>query len=329
MCAETLSEMGEWGLLELLRPMLARHTQGLPLGTGDDVAITRHDHPQRLAWTIDSMVEGTHFRWWKDPLATAQALGHKLVAVNASDLASKGARPLFGLISLGVPAGESTARIRDFYAGVDEAFQVFGGRLIGGDTVRSPQWSITLALVGAVANDAAIAARSNAKPGQHVYVTAPTGDSAAGLAILEGGLTAAEPHRTALVNAHLRPAVSIDRGVELARRFADVAMIDVSDGIANECHQIAKASAVAIELHSVPCSAALMSACAENRPQAEQFALHGGEDYCLLFCTSERIDEPFVFPIGSVREGTGVTLRRADGSCEPLVPRGFSHFKSS
>ncbi|MEO8377811.1 MAG: thiamine-phosphate kinase [Candidatus Sumerlaeota bacterium] len=342
MSDEKLKDVGELGLLALLRPMLERHTAGMPLGTGDDVAMTAHEGRQRLAWTIDTMIEGTHFRWWNDPLATAASLGYKLVAVNASDLASKGAAPFFGLISIGVPAGESTERIRDFYQGVDEGFAKLGGRLIGGDTVRAPQWCVTLALVGEVAADLTIAARSNAKPGQGVYVTRATGDSAAGLAILEGTLSAPEPARSTLINAHLRPQLSASRGIELVRKHPGLAMIDVSDGIVNDCGQIARSSSTCIDVYTsgmdngewktgrkpIPISDALLEACDGDRAKAEKFALYGGEDYCLLFCTPQPVDEnDSCFQIGEVVAGSGVRLVSPDGTHKAPQMQGFSHFQ--
>ncbi|MCC6547901.1 thiamine-phosphate kinase [Candidatus Sumerlaeota bacterium] len=329
MSDETLSTVGELGLLELLKPLLQRHTAGLPLGTGDDVAVTAHDGAQRLAWTIDSMVEGTHFRWWNDPLATPEALGYKLVATNASDLASKAARPLFALVSLGVPAGESARRIHRFYDGIDQAFSKFGGRLIGGDTVRAPQWSLTLALVGEVAADAPIAARDRARPEQTVYITGPVGDSAAGLAILEGRLSVREPERSELVNAHLRPAVDVARGIELVQRHRDIAMMDVSDGVVNDCGQLARASGVCIDIYTnkLPLSGALLSACAGDRARAEHFALHGGEDYRLLFSTAlAAASDPPGFPIGKVGSGGGVAVVDPHGVKRPANDAGFSHF---
>ena len=112
-----LSDKGEAGLLAALQPILRRHTAGLPLATGDDVAITEPETADvRLVWTTDTMVEGTHFRFW--PQNTGRMLGRKLVESNLSDLASKGARPKHALLSFGAPAETSLDLATAFFEGV-------------------------------------------------------------------------------------------------------------------------------------------------------------------------------------------------------------------
>lgn len=341
MSGRRLADVGELGLLAALMPMLERHTAGLPLGTGDDVAVTPPE-ARRLVWTVDAMVEGTHFRWWNDARATPQALGRKLVLSNVSDLASKGARPRYGLLSLGVPPDTPLERLEGFYAGLDAALTEHGARLIGGDTVRAPQWCLTLALVGTLADGAAIAGRHRARPGQTIFATGWPGESSAGFAVLEEGLAVAEPHRARLLARHLEPTAWPLLGEALALRCPDLAMMDISDGVAIDGWRMAQRSGVAFHLNpaAFPISPALQAAAEASRKDASEFFLHGGEDYELLFCTVKPADEVAdlarragfadpVTPIGRVAEGAGLWLEDAAGAVTPLTPRGFAHFDAT
>ncbi|CAN5381245.1 thiamine-phosphate kinase [soil metagenome] len=333
-----IKSIGEAGLLAELLPLLRRHTENMPLGTGDDVAVTEAQPGGRLVWTIDTMVEGTHFRWWNHPLVTGRALGGKLVTSNVSDLASKGANPLFALVSLGVPKDASVATINDFYAGMDEALLNYGARLIGGDTVRAPQWCLTLALVGTIAVDYPLAARANARVGMKVYVTGSTGDSAAGLDILEGKLTTEGPHVEHLLRAHLSPEVSVQRGQEIiAACGRRCAMIDTSDGLVHDAGEIARASGVCIYLDSeaIMPSMQLRAAVKDKQSVWGPMTLNGGEDYRLLFCAEELPQDVKarlrVHQIGEVWPGSGVMIRYWNQGentefVAPAKDTGFQHF---
>lgn len=331
----TLKDIGEFGLIDLLQPILRRHTVGQPLATGDDVAITNAPNADRLAWTMDSMIEGVHFRWYDHPLATAEALGEKLVASNASDLASKGCRPLYALMSLGAPTTALVSRVESFFAGIDKTLDFYGIRLIGGDTVRAPQWTLSLALIGTLEAGVNIAARHRATPGQCLYVTGWPGEAAAGLEILEGRLRMDEPYNSRLVERAVRPRARLEAGINLARCIDDLAMIDVSDGVAKDAAQIAARSATALilERESFPISEALAAARGVDASPADLF-LYGGEDYELLFTTAtpperiaelaKRIDIP-ITRIGRVEAGSGVWLE-SEGERKKINRAGFEHF---
>jgi thiamine-monophosphate kinase len=316
-------------MLELLGPMLRRHTAGLPLGTGDDVAITG----DRLVWTIDSMIEGTHFRWYDDPLCTPEAIATKLVASNVSDLCSKGATPLYALLSFGVPADTPVERIRRFYAGLDASLLLHGARLLGGDTVGAPQWCLTLTVVGFLPPGLHIAARSGARPGMAVYTTGWPGESGAGFELLNRPEVKLDPAvRAQLVARHLAPTVDPALARRLVESLAPLAMIDLSDGLAKDCGELARASDVGLVIESIPCSDPLRTAAQARGKSAEQYALFGGEDYELLFCTAAPEEAVraaaapgLIHRIGRVVEGAGVQLER-DGMCEPLTGGGFDHY---
>lgn len=337
--ADTISQLGERGLLRALEPILRAHTEGLPLGTGDDVAITEGSGDRRLVWTIDTMIEGTHFRWWKHPLCTPAAVATKLVASNISDLASKGARPLYALISLGVPGTASTTAIAEFYAGIDEALRSYNVRLIGGDTVSAPQWCLTITAIGDIARDATIAARHRVKPGQNLYITGAPGESGAGFELLERGIEIEEPHGSRLIGRCLSPTARPLIGAALVARFHDLAMIDLSDGLGQDAARLSVAgnACVVIEENRLPFTRALIAAAEKLRVPSVDFALYGGEDYELCFCTMA--DEFMVYDalrdcgdstrvtrIGRVEKGSGLYLERPNSERVEIHPKGFEHF---
>ncbi len=330
---DTLHELGEDGFLELFRPIFQRHTRDLILGTGDDVAVTPPEAPnQRLVWTIDSMIEGTHFRFWPN-LEDAAWLGHKLAACNLSDLASKGACPTYALLSLGVPGNASVNQLRSFYAGLDAQLSEHGAALIGGDTVRAPQWSLTLTLVGTLEDTLPVAARDRATPGQNLYVTGWPGESSAGFRLLESGENTSHP----LVEAHIRPEPRVAEGQTLVRAFQDLAMIDISDGVTRDARRLVEESNVRIVLDETgfPLSPRLVEECAARGWNASELFLHGGEDYELLFATAADLETVTralantpVACIGHVESGTGLAIRRQNGEEMDLTPKGFEHFDS-
>lgn len=326
-------------MLAALHGMLVRHTAGLPLGTGDDVAVTNPNNA-RLVWTIDSMVEGTHFRWWDDLREQPEALGWKLVESNLSDLASKGATPRFALLSFGVPASAPLELIEGFYRGLDARLTLAECQLIGGDTVRAPQWTLTLTVVGELPPGAAIAARSGAKPGSSLYVTGWPGESGAGFRLLEGARLEDVECDARLVARHLLPVARLATGAVLVGKFSDLAMLDVSDGIAKDAGEIARASGVSIIIDRarLPISQDLELAAAALAVAPVDLALYGGEDYELLFATSASLEEVTtavreadpglaVHRIGHVEAGSSeVFLEGQDGERIRLATEGFRHF---
>ncbi len=333
-----LRDVGEAGLLRELAPLLERHTEGLPLPTGDDVAVTPPAGPLvRQAWTIDTMIEGTHFRWW--PSQTPHALGRKLVQVNLSDLASKGAQPRWALMSCGFPADADLEAVRQFFLGVASALSECGARLIGGDTVHAPQWTLTLALTGELPAGGVIPGRSRICAGMNVFVTGWPGESAAGLEVLEGSAPRSADPGGELVARHLSPVARLAEGALLARAFPDLAMIDVSDGVAHECAELARLGGVSVVLSDalLPVSPRLLDFAAATGTAAEELLLYGGEDYELVFATCAPADavaaafaaaglQTPVALIGHAEAGSGVHLLRRNGRRELLGPGGFEHF---
>lgn len=293
--------MTEPEFLELLR--------ALPLHPG---ALDLRDDAARidgnLVVTTDTLVEGVHFL----PADPPGDVAWKLVAVNLSDLAAKGARPVAVMLSypLGDAAWES-----GFVAGLGEALRAFSTSLLGGDTVSLPAGAprvLTLTAFG----EGAAPSRSGAQAGDALWVCGTIGDAGAGLRIARG-----KPGPDALLAAYRRPRPLIAEGAALAPQVH--AMMDVSDGLLIDAARMAAASglSVAIELGAVPLSEALQAFDPDPLTAAT-----AGDDYALLFALPA--DRPPSVPairIGVFATGHGLTLVR-DGMPVPLPARlGWLH----
>lgn len=255
---------------------------------GDDTAIVRPS-PQSppLALTTDMLIEGVHFL----PDHPPQLLGAKAVAANLSDLAAIGAWPAWILVSLGAPSITPVAWVEALYAGIREAMAPYGCLCIGGDCVRAERLTINIVAGGNCDPSTPIPLRSNAKPGQFVYVTGTLGDSGAGLQLLKKPLPLpANLHRDRdfLIERHRQPTPRVEAGIAIAKACPDAAMMDLSDGLAADLPRMAQASRCGFKIHlpRLPISPTLkrLEQCLEQ--PAEVFAVRGGEDYELLFTTA-------------------------------------------
>ncbi len=330
---KTIAELGEEGLLRRLRDVLRRSGAGLCVGTGDDAAVSMAaDHPGRLAWTTDSMVEGTHFRFWRG-LQEPRWLANMLVRGNVSDIAAMGGRPLYGLLSFGAPGSARVTDVEAFFAGMETAMSEAGAKLVGGDMVRAPQWTLTLSLTGTMAAGVEPLLRSAAKPGDGVYVTGWPGRHGAGLKLLEAGES-----DSPLVRDYLgAPCTTVAFAEALARGFAGAAAMDLSDGVVRDASRMAAASGVRIALEepAFPIAEDLAGVCAARGWDATKLFLHGGEDYeLLLACSGAERDVVSLGErhglvatrIGRVEAGSGLTVEWKDGTATTPAAEGFEHF---
>ena len=263
----------ELAFIEALR-RLAQHPAAR--GLDDDCAVLEIGG-EALVLTHDAMVEGVHFLAGQDPADIAW----KLVAVNMSDLAAKGAQPLGVLLGYMLGAGDAR-----FLAGLAEALAAFGAPLLGGDTVsgNGPQ-VLGLTAIGR-ATHRPVPSRSGAKPGDALWITGPVGAAMLGLEALRGsGRTG-----TGGSLAYRRPQALLTEGRALAPHVT--AMMDVSDGLLLDAARMARASGVTLAINS----AAVPLAVPEDR-RAE--ALRWGEDYQLLFAAPPEFRPPVeAFRIG-------------------------------
>jgi thiamine-monophosphate kinase len=285
-----------------------------------------------LVFAADGLVEDVHFRW---STTDGRSLGEKSLAVNLSDLGAMGATPLGCLLTLGVPADVAQERLDGFVSGLLSCARASGCPLVGGDTVRSPVWSIGISAVGAVAPNRALL-RSGARAGDRILVTGALGGAAAGLALLSSG-GATSPLERRLVARQIRPRPPFRAGAKLARARLAHAAIDVSDGLAADLGHVARASGVAahVDVERVPLAAGLARVGTRLGLDATALALAGGEDYELLFAAPARGPSSAAYArrlgcrvteIGVFARGKGVHFTRA-GRPYALESAGFAHFK--
>lgn len=325
------------GELEFLRRIRRRAAAGrshaLPLGIGDDCALLRPRPGEDIAVTTDLSIDARHFRLdWHPP----EAVGHRALARGLSDLAAMGARPLAAFLSLGLPAALTRRRrgaswADRFYDGLLALAAAHNTPLAGGDLAQSPVALADIVLVGAVPRNRALL-RSGARPGDALYVTGTLGGAAAGLATLaqltparRARLTAA--HCPAPLAAHLFPQPRLAQGLWLQKRRAATAAIDVSDGLSTDLMHLCEESGLAAEVDA----AALPIAPGATLQQA----LHGGEDYELLFTAPasarlpRRIAGVPLTRIGRMtraRAGKPSLVLLTENRAQPLQPQGWQHF---
>jgi len=286
-------------------------------GLLDDAAVLEVGG-ERLVLTHDMIVEGVHYLPDDPPADVAW----KLVAVNLSDLAAKGARPL-GVL-LGFTLGDEEWD-QAFAQGLGAALAAFGLPLLGGDTVTAPARVLGLTAIGRAAGPAP--ARSGAQPGHLLWVSGTIGDSGAGLRILKGELG----ESAALVERYRNPRPRLEAGERLAPLVS--AMMDVSDGLLIDSARMAAASGCAarIELESLPLSQAYLALLGEARLEAAT----AGDDYELLFATTEAaapailaLAEEIGLPfsrIGRFEAGAGLALTDRGEAVPVPATLGFEH----
>ncbi len=342
-----LWEIGEAGLLSRVLPLLAAPGEGVVVGAGDDGAVVRPGGAP-LVLTCDMLVEGVHFRRATLPAAD---LGFKAMAVNVSDVAAMGARPLWAVVSLALPGRLPLAFMEDFYAGLLEAAGRWGVAVVGGDTVGSPgPVVVDVAMVGEVQPGGPFLARL-ARPGHVLLATGSFGASAAGLLVLEERLPrtglgrwgdAEDASVEEAVRLHRRPLPRLEAARAVAalahERGFSVAARDASDGLAAAARALGEAAAAAavLEEDALPVAPAAGLAEAAGVASALELALFGGEDYELVLAVPAPAAEAMISAVlasgtpvkrvGCLEEGRGLVLRRRDGSRETLPERGFAHF---
>ena len=300
--------MTEQQVLERLRRRLPPGGKALVAGIGDDCAIWRPpESGEDQIYTTDFLIENVHFR--RDTHTAADA-GHKALARGLSDIAAMGGTPRFCLVSLGLPAWAANRWIDGFDRGLLRLAAETGTFLAGGDLARTEMVVCDVVAGGTVPKGKALR-RDHARPGQAIYVSGVLGGSALGL----------ETRRGAAWKRHVRPSPRLSLGRYLRAELRAAAAMDLSDGLSADLRRLCLESGVA----------AVIDRPLPVFPGASlDQALHGGEDYELLFTVGSRTRVPEAFEaipltrIGAVTKGPAgaVTFFGA-----PLAPRGYDHFR--
>jgi thiamine-monophosphate kinase len=327
-----IRELGEFGLIERLGAMV-QVRKGVRIGIGDDAALL--DALSLPIVTCDALVENVHFRrdW-----TTARNLGYKALAVNISDIAAMGGRPVAAFVILSLGTEDDRAFVEQLYHGLEDAARQFGLTIAGGDTVRSMSGlHLGITIIGEAARPIL---RSGARPGDILLVTGTLGDSAAGLSLLQqtNKLTihvSAMPEMTRkfvlsrhhlptpriremeatlnALNGHIGMHAVYPGEPDADNRYGLAAAVDLSDGLLGDAAHIAQRSEVTleIEVERLPISEESRVVAKALGKDALDWALRGGEDYELLLCV---VPEEVERVRSSIEQETGTKVT-AIGRC--------------
>lgn len=350
--------MNEFDFIESLRSQAnsRKHSTRVLTGIGDDASIISESPGRDLIVTTDLLIAGVDFHTNATP---AHLLGHKALAVSLSDVAAMGARPFWSFLAIGMSREEWSTTFKDeFYEGFFALADHFGVTLAGGDISGTKDGIVIDSIVlGEVASGAAVK-RSAARPGDQIYVTGTLGGAAAGLKLIELGARVSEPPAVAggpssgsraaqsssydddaiqtLLLRQLRPQPRVGWGIVLGEQQLASAMIDLSDGLSSDLNHLCKESNVgaAIDAAAIPLDEDVRHLCGRRALDPLALALHGGEDFELLFTVApenvarlpKRVDGVVISCIGEITDQSErIRLREKDRVWD-LEPKGFTHF---
>jgi thiamine-monophosphate kinase len=328
------SRIGSEG--DLVQTYLAPLAKDMPgsFGLADDAALLTSEPGTDLVFSTDPIIAGVHFFADDKP----RDIAWKALAVNVSDIAAKGAKPVAYLLTFAFPEAPERSWMADFAHGLAEAQAAFGCRLIGGDTDRAPGLlSVGVTMIGAVPTGAFVR-RHGAEAGDHVFVSGTIGDAALGLALrrnpllFERGVT--ETDRRFLIDRYLRPRPRF--ALAAALRSHARAALDISDGMLKDLSRLAGGVGIRLRFDAIPLSASARAALFTDARVVDAI-LGGGGDYEILAAVPPSEAQAFsrcaknagidVHDIG-VLEGPGLIVFNSDGT--EIKPRefGYDHFST-
>jgi thiamine-monophosphate kinase len=327
------------------------HPSSLVQGIGDDAAVFKSLAGNDVVVSTDLLVEDVDFR--RDT-TQPDLLGHKALAVSLSDIAAMGARPLWALLSIGVPdAVWNSEFLDDFYSGFFELASRYAVTLVGGDVSRTPDRIVIDSILVGETTKAGALFRSGAAPGDQIFVTGFLGDAAAGLRLIERGArlpsrtdqsaqanSEAEHHRLEyLLRRQLQPEPRVGWGLLLGERQLASAMIDISDGLSSDLNHLCAESKVGalIDAAGIPIDPLVTELSGRRALDPLMLALHGGEDFELLFTVKPemvaklpaRVDGVSLTHIGEIKEAAHGVLISEGPRTWNLEPGGWEHFKEA
>jgi thiamine-monophosphate kinase len=343
----------EKALIAQIRRMatLGKHARGgnVVTGMGDDCAVLRMIASSDALVTTDFTLEGIHFRRDWHP---AESVGHRCLARGLSDIAAMGGEPVAAFLSLALPRDLPQAWVGRFIRSLIGLAEKYGVSLAGGDTAESPDGVLADIIVVGSAPKGKAVLRSGARAGDRIFVSGELGGSAAAIAEMWARASArkratgdpslrrksgsvrddaAAKRRQADYPRHFYPEPRIELGRILREKGLASAMIDLSDGLSTDLAHVCEESGVGAEIASalIPCARV-------GKPAREvglDLALHGGEDYELLFTAPRgkrvpaQIGGVALTQIGAITRLPGIFIRNENGVGYRLEPRGWEHFR--
>ena len=340
-----LKSLGEFGWINSMASGFKSLIPEGVTGIGDDCAVIPRNEEYDYIVTTDMLVENIHFLPGR---ISPEDLGHKSLAVNLSDIAAMGGRPIGSFLSIGIPESTDISVLNGFISGYRSLSEKTGTPLLGGDTTSSGGGLVINVTVIGECKKGQAKLRASALPGDIICVTGIVGDSAGGLQVLLENKEFS-PVNDKLLNAHHRPYPHLSEGEWLGKYSEVHAMMDVSDGIASDIKHIVKASEVniSIDLSRLPVSEELRLASEQYGWNMEYLATSVGEDYILMLTInpdafneiSIAFKELFGRPLYTIGKVTG-SCKKDKTSEAPVIEwlrsgntvkfnaTGFDHFKN-
>lgn len=325
-----LREKTEFGFIEAIQKRYSLTK------IGDDCAVLPKDSETDLVITTDLLVEDIDFKLdWSNP----EFIGHKTLAVSLSDVAAMGAKPVWAMISIGVPeAIWKTDFVEKFYDGYMRLASKFSVELVGGDVSRTTDKIVVDSIVAGEVKKGKAVRRSGAQVGDLIFVTGELGGAAGGLKLFENGVRyriEEKIWRKHLLLRQLQPHAQIVSGRFLGENDLATSMIDLSDGLSSDLMHICRASKVGAKIFAekIPFDTKLKSI-AKSFEEKFAFAAHGGEDFELLFTVNAKkyfqAENEFkkrgFFHIGEITANAEIIELIRNEITTVLQPKGFRHF---
>jgi thiamine-monophosphate kinase len=356
-----MAAMNEFDFIQALREQTRsrKRSTRVVTGIGDDAAVLTQNPNRDLIVSTDLLVEGVDFYRYAAP---ARMIGHKALAVSLSDIAAMGARPHWSMLSFAMPRDTWNDDFKErFMEGYFELADQYGVTLVGGDVSESKAGIVIDSIViGEVTSGAAVL-RSGARPGDQIFVTGTLGAAAAGLKLIEMGArlnrqqhadssqqeAGGRPQETnarfeedavqTLLRRQLCPSPRVGWGLVLGEERLATAMIDISDGLSSDLKHLCDESNVGalIQSAALPINEDVRTLCGRRALDPLALALHGGEDFELLFTVRsedvdrlpKRVDGLSVSRIGEISNQPNVVSIQEREHFWNLAPQGFEHFK--